>query len=71
MHDNMLKLNPDKTEFLIIGNQTQRSKLTKIFPVDLMDHQFNKDQKSIRNLGVMFDKGFVTIVRPASITSGT
>ena len=33
MNQNMLKLNPSKTEFMIIGNLTQRKKLrTKILP---------------------------------------
>ena len=31
---NMLKLNPRRTEFMIIGNLTQRKKVANIFPVD-------------------------------------
>ena len=32
MNQNMLKPNPDKTEFMIIGNLTQRKKVADIFP---------------------------------------
>ena len=33
MNKNMLKLNPSKTEFVIIGNLTQHKKVAHIFPV--------------------------------------
>ena len=40
MNQNMLKLNPSKTEFLIIGNLTQRKKVAHIFPVELLNQNF-------------------------------
>ena len=36
MWTNKLKLNPDKTEFLLIGNERQRSKYLSMFPIDLL-----------------------------------
>ena len=36
MSRNKLKLNPDKTEFLLIGNERQRSKYLSMFPVELL-----------------------------------
>ena len=33
MNQNIPKLNPSKTEFMIIGNLTQRKKVADIFPV--------------------------------------
>ena len=54
MNQNMLKLNPSKTEFMIIGNLTQRKKVAHIFPVDLLNQIF-AEIDSIRNLGVAFD----------------
>ena len=57
MNQNMLKLNPSKTEFMIIGNLTQRKKVANIFPVELLNQNF-AEIDSIRNLGVAFDPGF-------------
>ena len=57
MSTNKLKLNPDKTEFLLIGNERQRSKYLSMFPVDLLDVETYPAQ-SARNLGVIFDKNF-------------
>ena len=57
MDQNMLKLDPSKAEFLIIGNLTQREKNAHIFPVELLNHNFS-ELDSIRNLGVAFDPAF-------------
>ena len=57
MSTNKLKLNPDKTEFLLIGNERQRSKYLSMFPVELLGVKINP-AKSARNLGVIFDKNF-------------
>ena len=57
MSTNKLKLNPDKTEFLLIGNERQRSKYLSMFPVELLGVKTNT-AKSARNLGVRFDKNF-------------
>ena len=57
MLTNKLKLNPDKTEFLLIENERQRSKCLSMFPIELLGVKTNP-AKSARNLGVMFDKNF-------------
>ena len=57
MLSNKLKLNPDKTEFLLIGHERQRQKYLCQFPLPLLDVQTNPS-KSARNLGVIFDQDF-------------
>ena len=57
MPTNKLKLNPDKTEFLLIGNERQRNKYLSMFPIELLGVKTNP-AKSARNLGVIFDKNF-------------
>ena len=57
MNQNMLKLNPSKTEFRIIGNSTQRKRVAHSFPVELLN-QFFSEIDSIRDLGVAFDPAF-------------
>ena len=54
----MLKLNLSKTEFMIIGNLTQRKKVAHIFPVEL-PNQNCAEIDSIRNLGAAFDPAFL------------
>ena len=55
MSTNKLKLNPDKTEFLLIRKKRQRNKYLSMFPIELLgvktDHA-----KSLRNLGVILYK---------------
>ena len=55
MSTNKLKLNPDKTEFLLIGNERQWSKYLSMFPVELLGVN-SCPAKSARILGVIFDK---------------
>ena len=57
MSTNKLKLNPDKTEFLLIGNERQRSKYLSMFPIEVLGVE-TYPAKSDRNLGVIFDKDF-------------
>ena len=57
MSTNKLKLNPDKTEFLLIGNERQRSKYLSMYPIELLGVE-TYPAKSARNLGVIFDKNF-------------
>ena len=45
-----LKLNPDKTEFLLIGYEQQRSKYLSMFPIELLGVKTNP-AKSAQNLG--------------------
>ena len=61
MSTNKLKLNPDKTEFLLIGNERQRSKYRSMFPIELLGAKTNP-AKSARNLGVIFDKKFYLLL---------
>ena len=57
MSTNKLKMNPDKTEFLLIGNEQQWSKYFSMFPIELLGIE-TYPAKSARNLGVNFDKNF-------------
>ena len=57
MSTNKLKLNPDKTEFLLIGNERQRSKYLSMFLIELLGVE-TYPAKSARNLGVISDKNF-------------
>ena len=52
-----LKLNPDKTEFILIGTKAQRDKFKKYFPTKLLDQDVTPTDTA-RNLGVEFDKDF-------------
>ena len=53
-----LKLNSDKTEFIIIGTKQQRHKLSTLFPVKLLYNDITPSD-SVRNyLGVIFDSDF-------------
>ncbi len=57
MLSNKLKLNQEKTEFLLIGHETQRRKYLSQFHVTLLGVE-TKPSKSARNLGVVFDQDF-------------
>ena len=57
MSMNKLKLNPGKTEFLLLGNERQRSKYPSMFPIELLGVKTDP-AKSARNLGVICDKNF-------------
>ena len=52
-----LKLNYDKTEFVIIGTKQQRHKLSNHFPVKLLDNDITPSD-SVRNLSVIFESDF-------------
>ena len=54
MNFSMLKLNPTKTEFLIIGSQKQRSKFANFFPLELLKNKVTP-AATARNLGVIFN----------------
>ena len=47
MTNSELKLNPSKTEFIIIGSKKQREKLKDLFPILLLDHYFLKHSLEI------------------------
>ena len=57
MKSSKLKLNSDKTDFIMIGTKQQRHKLSIHFPVKLLDNDIIPSD-SVRNLGVIFDSDF-------------
>ena len=57
MSASKLKLNPDKTEFILFGSKKQRERLNVCFPIDILGNPLHPS-KSVRNLGVWFDSDF-------------
>ena len=57
MFANKLKLNPDKTEFILLGSRKNRNQLLPHFPINILGNQVSPAQ-SVRNLGVVFDSNF-------------
>ena len=56
MYQNLLKLNPDKSEFIPIGNLWHRKIIVSEFPISLNMHGNRLNPASYaRNLGVTFD----------------
>ena len=56
MSASKLKLNPDKTEFILFGSKKQRKRLNAGFPIDILGNRLHPE--SVRNLGVWFDSDF-------------
>ena len=57
MESSKLKLNPDKTDLIIIGSKQQRNRIISHCPVKLPGSDtFQSD--TVRNLGVVFDSDF-------------
>ena len=54
---NKLKLNPDKTEFIVFGSKSQRKKLNQSFPVNILGNLISPID-AVSNLGVWFDSDF-------------
>ena len=54
MSSRKLKLNPDKSEFLLIGSKVQREKFSTCFPTKLLAQEVTPSP-SARNLGIVFD----------------
>ena len=52
-----LKLNPDKTKFILIGSRKNRNQLLPHFPINILGNQVSPAQ-SVRNLEVVFDSNF-------------
>ena len=57
MFTNKLKLNPDKTELILIGSKNNRKQLLPHFPINILGNQVSPAQ-SVKNLGVVFDSNF-------------
>ena len=54
MENNKLQLNPDKTDFTVIGDDQIRSSLKSSFPVSLPGNSM-EPAESVKNLGVILD----------------
>ena len=52
-----LKLNPEKTEFIVFGFKAQRQKISSHFPASILGSLLHPVD-SVRNLGVWFDADF-------------
>ena len=57
MFTNKLKLNPDKTEFILIGSKNNRKRLLLHFSINILGNQVSPVQ-SVKNLRVVFDSNF-------------
>ena len=54
MSANKLKLNPDKTEFIVFGNKRQQAELAPFFPADILGNGL-VPAVTVKNLGVKLD----------------
>ena len=68
MTSNKLKLNPNKTEFMIIGTDNQPNELSKFLPVNILGNDLYPSI-SVHNLGVIFDSNFKFSKHVSSICS--
>ena len=57
MSRSKLKLNPEKTEFIVFGSKAQRRKISSHFPASILGSLLHPVD-SVRNLGVWFDVEF-------------
>ena len=57
MSENKLKLNPDKTEFIVSGAKDRYKWLSDSFPVNILSNCLSPTDV-VRNLGVLFDAKF-------------
>ena len=57
MSASKLKLNPDKTEFIVFGSKRQRDKLKAYFPSTILGSPLCPAQW-VKNLGVWFNYDF-------------
>ena len=66
MTNNKLRLNANKTDFIIIGTSRQQSKLTHFFSINILSHSITPSD-TVRNIGVTFDSDF-NIIKHVSVT---
>ena len=64
MSSSMLKLNPDKTEFIIFGSHAQLKKLDPYLPVKIFGNCMHP-AVVVKNLGVWFDANFSLLTMSA------
>ena len=57
MSENKLKLNPDKTEFIVFGTKDRYKWLSDSFPVNILGNCLSLTDV-VRNLGILFDAKF-------------
>jgi len=57
MTNNKLRLNANKTDFIIIGISRQRNKHTHFFPTNILSYSMTPSD-TVRNPGVTFDSDF-------------
>ena len=57
MFTNKLKLNPEKTKFILICSKNNKKQLLRTFPTNIFGNQVSPAQ-SVKNLGVVFDSNF-------------
>ena len=57
MESSKLKLNPDKTYFIIVGTKQQRNRVINHFPVKLLGSDTSPSD-TVCNLGFVFDSDF-------------
>jgi len=69
MTNNKLRLNANKTDFIIIGTSRQRSKLNHFFPANILRHSTTPPD-TIRNLRVTVDSDF-NFRKHVSLTCGS
>ena len=60
MAANKLKLNPEKTEFILFGTDKQRSTLSSLFPIDILGAEVSVLQQAKFKIWVSFS----TVVSP-------
>ena len=68
MNSNLLKLNPDKTEFIVFGSKHLRSKLSNFYPIEILGNSL-VPVDTVKNLGVKFDSSFNFSAQVSSICS--
>ena len=76
MSENKLKLNPDKTEFIVFGAKDRYKWLSDSFPVNILGNCLLPPDV-VCNLGVLFDAKFCftnhvnSVIKSVLLTSGT
>ena len=68
MDSSKLKLNPDKTEFIVFGSKILQNKPAHLFPVNILGILLFPSDK-VRNLGVIFDYSVQFSAQVSSICS--